>query len=65
VSASGTLVLHYADANIVADELAGYGPEVVVVSPPAIRAAVKERLLRVAADHSTAHYNEEGRPTDG
>jgi proteasome accessory factor B len=65
VSASGTLVLHYADANIVADELAGYGPEVVVVSPPAIRAAVKERLLRVATDHSTAHYNEEGRPTDG
>jgi proteasome accessory factor B len=66
VTASGTLVLHYADANIVADELAGYGPEVVVVSPPAIRAAVKERLLRVAADHGTDEYSaDQGRPTDG
>jgi proteasome accessory factor B len=62
VSASGTLVLHYADANIVADELAGYGPEVIVVSPPAIRTAVMERLLRVAADHTDSA---EGRPSDG
>jgi proteasome accessory factor B len=74
VTASGTLVLHYADANIVADELAGYGPEVVVVSPPAIRAAVKARLLRVVADHADVHgrdqystdqFGDEGRPTDG
>jgi proteasome accessory factor B len=62
VSASGTLVLHYADANIVADELAGYGPEVIVVSPPAIRTAVMERLLRVAADHTDSA---EARPSDG
>jgi proteasome accessory factor B len=67
VSASGSLVLHYADANIIADELAGYGPEVVVVSPPAIRAAVKERLLRVAADHTDrgTEYIDEGRQSNG
>jgi proteasome accessory factor B len=59
-------VLHYADANIVADELAGYGPEVVVVSPQAIRTAVKDRLLRVAADHGASDtHADEGRPTDG
>jgi proteasome accessory factor B len=66
VTASGTLRLHYADANIVADELAGFGPEVVVVSPPTIREAVRERLLRVAADHGVAKdHADEGRPTDG
>jgi proteasome accessory factor B len=76
VSASGNLVLHYADANIVADELAGYGPEVVVVSPQAIRTAVKDRLLRVAGDHSAGdhraaddgaanHGADQGRPSDG
>jgi proteasome accessory factor B len=76
VSAAGTLVLHYADANIVADELAGYGPEVVVVSPQAIRTAVRDRLLRVAADHGAGgthaddhgagdHRADQGRPTDG
>lgn len=49
---SGALRLHYSDANIFADELAGYGPEVLVLSPPVLRAAVRSRLLKTAAEHS-------------
>jgi proteasome accessory factor B len=51
VTASGALLLNYSDANIVADELAGYGPEVLVRSPPSLRDAVAERLRLVAAEH--------------
>ena len=47
----GTLELHFSDRNILADELASFGPEVVVVSPIELRAAVSERLERTAADH--------------
>jgi proteasome accessory factor B len=47
----GTLSLHYSDLNIFADELAGYGPEALVVSPPELREAVRSRLERTAADH--------------
>jgi proteasome accessory factor B len=50
--ANGVLRLHYSDANILADELAGFGPEVLVLSPPVVRAAVRSRLLRTAAEHS-------------
>jgi proteasome accessory factor B len=49
---NGTLRLHYSDANIFADELAGYGPEVFVLAPPVLRAAVRARLLATAAEHS-------------
>lgn len=49
---SGALRLHYSDANIFADELAGYGPEVLVLSPPVLRAAVRSRLLKTATEHS-------------
>ena len=45
------LELHFTDLNIFADELASFGPEVLVVSPPALRVAVVERLTRTAADH--------------
>lgn len=51
VAASGNLLLHYSDANIVADELAGYGPEVLVISPPELRSAVSARLRLVADLH--------------
>ncbi|CAN5380333.1 WYL domain-containing protein [soil metagenome] len=51
VSASGALELHYSDVNIFADELASYGPEALVVSPPDLRDAVRDRLERTAADH--------------
>lgn len=45
------LRLHFVDPNIFADELAGFGSEVLVVSPPELRAAVIARLERTAADH--------------
>ena len=51
VAATGELELHYSDVNIFADELAGFGPEVMVISPPELRAAVIARLERTAADH--------------
>ncbi len=49
---SGVLRLHYSDADIVADELAGYGPEALVRSPQSLRDAVRGRLLRTVAEHS-------------
>ena len=51
VTADGALELHYSDANIFADELAGFGPEVLVISPPELRGAVRTRLARTVADH--------------
>jgi proteasome accessory factor B len=45
------LELHYVDTNVLADELAGFGPEVLVVSPPRLREAVRDRLARTADDH--------------
>ncbi|MEP6843731.1 MAG: WYL domain-containing protein [Pseudolysinimonas sp.] len=45
------LRLHYVDLNILADELAGFGPEVLVVSPPELRDAVVARLERTVRDH--------------
>ncbi|MCU1410294.1 MAG: hypothetical protein JWR04_1001 [Rhodoglobus sp.] len=51
VAASGALELHYSDTNIFADELASFGPEALVISPPDLRDAVRTRLERSAADH--------------
>jgi proteasome accessory factor B len=51
VSPSGALELHYSDSNIFADELASYGPEVLVLSPASLRKHVHDRLLKTAADH--------------
>lgn len=48
---TGALQLHYSDVNIFADELAGFGPEALVISPPELRDAVRSRLARTAADH--------------
>lgn len=47
----GILTLHFSDLDLFADELAGYGPEAMVISPPELRAAVRMRLERTAADH--------------
>ncbi len=47
-----TLSLHYTDLNILADELAGYGPEVYVRSPRELQQAVRVRLEGVRAAHS-------------
>src|SRR5690606_28414361 len=45
------LRLHFVDLAILADELAGFGPEVLVLSPPELRDAVVERLARTERDH--------------
>jgi proteasome accessory factor B len=45
------LRLHFVDKAILADELAGFGPEVIVLSPPELRDAVVERLQRTERDH--------------
>ena len=50
-TASGALELPYTDPAILADELAGFGPEVLVLSPPQLRDAVRERLQKVEALH--------------
>ena len=54
VAEDGRLSLHYSDLNIIADELTGFGPEVLVVSPPELRTAVVSRLRALVADHGQA-----------
>jgi proteasome accessory factor B len=51
VTAEGHLEIHFSDANILADELAGFGPEAFVISPTVLRDAVVARLERTLADH--------------
>lgn len=48
---TGTIYVGYADEALLADELAGYGPEVRVSSPPSLVAAVKSRLRAVVDMH--------------
>ncbi|MET0726526.1 MAG: WYL domain-containing protein [Leifsonia sp.] len=43
--------LHFTDLDIIADELASYGPEVLVVEPADLRTAVHARLVQVARHH--------------
>jgi proteasome accessory factor B len=50
----GTLALHFTDLHAFADELASYGPEVFVREPPALVAAVRERLVETARAHEGA-----------
>ena len=54
--------MHYSDLAILADELAGFGPEVLVLSPPELRDAVLARLEATAAAHSAPEQRE---PADG
>lgn len=48
------LTLHHADANLLADELAGYGGDVVVLEPERVRALVIDRLHRLRDAHGEA-----------
>jgi proteasome accessory factor B len=48
---AGVIRLHYTDEAVFADELASYGPEVRVLAPDSLRAAVRGRLAAVAAAH--------------
>jgi len=49
---TGNVELHYTDLNILADELAEFGPEVLVLSPPLLRTAVINRLRLVRDSHA-------------
>jgi proteasome accessory factor B len=49
---ASSVQLHYTDLNILADELAGYGPEVLVRTPAALRDAVLLRLRLVRDSHA-------------
>ena len=49
----GELSLHYTDLALLADDLAGFGPEVFVKEPPELVAAVRARLLAVVHDHDS------------
>lgn len=46
--------LHFTDLNVLADELAAFGPEVFIQSPLALRAAVRSRLIAARDAHASA-----------
>ena len=50
----GRVAVHYSDLALFADDVAAFGPEVLVVEPPELRAAVRDRLAAVAAAHGDA-----------
>ncbi len=52
MSTDFTRTLHFTDLNILADELAGFGPEVYVESPLALRTAVHNRLVAARDTHA-------------
>jgi proteasome accessory factor B len=52
----GTVAVHFPDVALFADELAAFGPEVLVLEPRALADAVRERLLATA----TAHGDDRG-----
>ena len=52
VDADGVLVLHHVDPQILAEELAAFGPEVRVLEPASLRERVVARLRALVADHT-------------
>ncbi|WP_025158266.1 helix-turn-helix transcriptional regulator [Leifsonia aquatica] len=53
-----TLTVNFSDINVLADQLAGFGPEVLVVSPPELRAQVLDRLLATARAHGAGEEHD-------
>lgn len=49
------LTVETADFELLADELAEFGPELVVREPPLLRDAVEHRLRRVLDEHASEH----------
>ncbi|MCW4459451.1 YafY family protein [Microbacterium sp. MPKO10] len=50
--------LHFTDINILADEIAAFGPEAEALTPPSLRAAIVQRLTRTRSAHSDAEEAE-------
>ena len=46
------LTVNFSDINILADQLASFGPEVLVISPPELRDHVLRRLEATVAAHT-------------
>lgn len=57
-SKDGQLTLHYVDIDIFADELASFGPEVLVIAPAELARAVRDRLVLVASQHDSHEKGE-------
>lgn len=55
----GNLLVHYSDTALLADELAGYGPEVRVVWPQRLVDAVRDRLRTTLAAHTSNVHGSE------
>ncbi|MHA7986402.1 helix-turn-helix transcriptional regulator [Rathayibacter sp. CAU 1779] len=51
VNEDGNLLVHYSDTALLADELAGYGPEVRVIWPSRLVEAVRDRLRIALESH--------------
>ncbi|HEY8589505.1 MAG TPA: WYL domain-containing protein [Naasia sp.] len=49
---TGEFTLHYTDVELIADDLASFGPEVLVLEPAEVRDAVRARLLAVLDAHA-------------
>ncbi|WFR68741.1 WYL domain-containing protein [Curtobacterium flaccumfaciens] len=60
VDDDGVLVLHHVDPQILAEELAAFGPEVRVLEPDGLRDRVTERLRALVADHDDRPDDEHG-----
>ncbi|WP_378146373.1 helix-turn-helix transcriptional regulator [Cnuibacter sp. UC19_7] len=59
------ILLHYTDPELLADELAGFGPEVRVLSPDSLVMAVVARLRRAQRMHAPADRRDRsGEPAD-
>lgn len=61
--ATTTRLLNFTDLNIFADELAAFGPEVYIVSPPELALAVQHRLTAARDAHSEATVESPITPT--
>jgi len=54
-NADASLSLHFTDTALIADELAGFGPEVLVLSPADLVDAVRSRLVQTTAAHAAGN----------
>jgi proteasome accessory factor B len=52
-NSDASLSLHFTDTALIADELAGFGPEVLVLAPADLVDAVRRRLVQTAAAHAS------------
>lgn len=52
------LRLHYTDVDVLADELASYGPEILVLTPERLRSAVIARHRTTLERHTDARHTE-------